>query len=147
MQSIKHSNEEDQLWIWSHNRLIKNSRFNVETDEEYVTLDGHVFCLTNTYLGDADMLLDERADFVGVSFILGEVSKEFGEVVDRLCRSSNLIFVDDGILCVLLKETKDFTIESLQAVGTRLYFSRNSDEILVALPIRVPPDIKPIGNQ
>lgn len=95
-----------------------------------LTYKGEMFQAETGYFGDVDYLRDEQKMLVGFAYILGG---ERGRVLwERLLSLSENVKLE-GILSLIVLESRPYEIECVQAMGTEVYCAP-SGQIMLAIP-------------
>lgn len=96
------------------------------------TFDGHWFAPNAFDLGDVDYLRNDRGQLVGFCYILGDHEKR-SVITKSIIAQSNQNYIKDGFLFIFLSPCKKFKIETVQGIGTSIYYD-NADAVILLVP-------------
>ena len=117
----------DNILVWS-----KNGKFNAAEISDVpngFTFDGRWFDRCEFDLGDVDYLRNEKGQLVGFCYLLGD-SEERDPIVSIVAENGQS-YVEGGCLYIFLHPCQNFEIQTVQAIGTFIYYDDANSVILI----------------
>lgn len=128
--SVLPKDKMNHVLVWSKDGILKAAE--ASESPGGFTFNRRWFDLNKFDLGDVDYLRNEKGQLVGFCYILGDLEKN-NPIINCIVSQSNQSYIKDGFLFIFLHPCKKFEIETVQGIGTSIYYD-NADAVILLIP-------------
>ena len=112
--------------IWQQNGNLKAATGFIDRSNSIV--NGTIYHRHSFYLGDVDYLRNNNGSLIGFAYIIDtEKPRTFYE---NILHQSGNIALNNDFLMFFLKSESNYSIQTIQAIGTELFFDPQSNFLL-----------------